>query len=495
MRRLALAVLAASGCAAPEANLARETGFYRAALADREDAPGPASAKAAPAEESLARVAREWQATAARPEKLVRLADLFSPRARQIAEESRRGAFEGYLKNPREDELLAVAFARNPKIESARLAWRATLSRYEQAEAYDDVLRRYNAWTTRLMVPIGKPAGREGVGVSVPFPGLKGALGSLVTREAEIARDQYLQAANEALTEVKIALYHLAYLDRAITITAAHQRAIEAQANVAGARYRAGKGLYVDVLKAATEMAEVEVRLVTFRQERLAASVELNSTLARESQAAVGPVAEPALPELELKGKALETRVLSGSLEIALLRAKLQRMREMRAMSANEEYYKTLQRHYFFDSRAAPEAGPGRAGPEEKEAPRRMERDDAPAGMVTAYLQELSISIRSMEAEIAATEERTRHKVADHWVKFDDARRRSIAYRDSIVPKARQTLVASEAAYQGGQTDFISLTDTQRKVLSAQLEGIKAHWEALQAKVELEKLANSALGR
>jgi outer membrane protein TolC len=76
---------------------------------------------------------------------------------------------------------------------------------------------------------------------------------------------------------------------------------------------------------------------------------------------------------------------------------------------------------------------------------------------------------------------------------FTDADRRMRLYRETILPKAREMLTASETAYQAGAVDFLSLIDAQRSILQFQLEYEQLSADIAKTFAELEMIAGGPL--
>ena len=70
--------------------------------------------------------------------------------------------------------------------------------------------------------------------------------------------------------------------------------------------------------------------------------------------------------------------------------------------------------------------------------------------------------------------------------KFRDAERKINLYRDTLVPKAEQSLRATETAYKGGKMDFLNLIDAQRALLAFRLAQERALADRAQRLAELE---------
>jgi outer membrane protein TolC len=66
-------------------------------------------------------------------------------------------------------------------------------------------------------------------------------------------------------------------------------------------------------------------------------------------------------------------------------------------------------------------------------------------------------------------------------------------YGDILVPKTEDLLAASETAYSGGQVDFLSLIDAQRKLLSYRLKYQQSLRDNIQNYAGLEMLTGGEI--
>ncbi|GAI43656.1 unnamed protein product, partial [marine sediment metagenome] len=76
---------------------------------------------------------------------------------------------------------------------------------------------------------------------------------------------------------------------------------------------------------------------------------------------------------------------------------------------------------------------------------------------------------------------------------FEDSNRKIKLYRDVIILKAKEMLVASETAYQAGTIDFLSLIDAQRILLRYELFYERKLAENAQKLAKIEMLAGTQL--
>ena len=99
------------------------------------------------------------------------------------------------------------------------------------------------------------------------------------------------------------------------------------------------------------------------------------------------------------------------------------------------------------------------------------------------------------QAEHAYADARNRLEALAEQVVFEyeDALRKTLLYRDGLVPKAEQALNASYTAYQTGEIDFLNLLDAQRQLLDFQLKLEKARSNLATRLAEIEMITGHEL--
>ena len=77
--------------------------------------------------------------------------------------------------------------------------------------------------------------------------------------------------------------------------------------------------------------------------------------------------------------------------------------------------------------------------------------------------------------------------------KLRDAERQINLYENALLPKANESLVATQRAYSAGAAPFSDMIDAQRMLLSLELSFARAITDYNQARIILEKLTGEPL--
>jgi cobalt-zinc-cadmium efflux system outer membrane protein len=111
----------------------------------------------------------------------------------------------------------------------------------------------------------------------------------------------------------------------------------------------------------------------------------------------------------------------------------------------------------------------------------------------TAGQRQAEALAASIEQEKIDTENTLLAKAAKSYYDYDDSIRRIQLYFDTLIPKGEELLQASETAYKAGTMDFLSLIDSQRRLLEYHLSLQRALADNRQKLAELEMLAGTEL--
>ncbi len=191
------------------------------------------------------------------------------------------------------DELLQEALAKNPSIQAMARRVDALRARVPQAKSLPDpvVSLGWMGNIRPLSVQHGDPSSYRGVSAmeEFPYPGKLTLRGKVADREAEAGRWEYEAVRRQVVAGVKTAYYDYAYYIKAIEITRKDKDLLEKLAEIAEVRYKVGKGLQQDVLRAQIEISLLLQKLTVLEQQVKTAQVRLNTLLFRDPEAPLPP--------------------------------------------------------------------------------------------------------------------------------------------------------------------------------------------------------------
>lgn len=369
---------------------------------------------------------------------------------------------------PGPEDYVALALERNPGVLAAEHRLRRSIASAAQAGSLED---------PRLMLsPIGDmaetAAGQVGWMSSItqmlPFPGKLGARERAARHEAEAARFELDQKRLELRADVRRAYWELWFSVRGAEVVEQSRALLAQLRDTARTRYEAGTAQQADVLRAETELAELDDELVTWSRRRAMAAGRLNSLLSRP---VVAPLAEPEPRELrrvEIQLDDLLRQAEGANPDLAGARELLGARQERLDLARRARY---------------PDFGVGftyNAVDEEGLSPVANGDDqwwltlefNLPVwfGRLDAAEREAREGVLEQRMELDAAADRVAFGVQEAFVGWDAEQRRALLLRDVVLPQARQTLDVSAGAYRAGSLEFSGLVDAWRRLLDAELE-------------------------
>lgn len=375
----------------------------------------------------------------------------------------------------------------NPTLASAQAMAEAAMQRIEPAGAFDDPRISYEASN----IPTGDfdfsstPLSGHQLGLrqKLPFPGLLSSREDAARRASEAAT--LLVEDRELLTQsaVETAWAEFAFAERALDITERNIALLRQLAATAESRYRVGSGLQQDVLRA-------QVELTALLQEKLQREEAIERSAAVLVELLDLPADTVLPPSGELRTSATEPRLdaLLADLDV----------RNARLRAAQEKVEEARSRVRVAELEGLPDFDLGIGYRIRTSVPGdRVDGDDFVSAGVTvrlpldrsrwrARVAEQRALVRRVEAELRATRASLVSLTRRAHAALVRASSEEALLATGLVPQATQSLEASRSAYEVGRIEFLSLLDSQVRLLGAELRLARARADKRLAFASLE---------
>lgn len=385
-------------------------------------------------------------------------------------------------------QLVAIALARNPAIKSAAERFQAQRARAPQARSLPDPMIS-GGWMgniTPFSVQQGDPSSYRGLTVSqaLPFPGKLALRGKIADREAEAGRWEYEQTKRRVVSEVKTAYYAYFYATKAIEITEKNKDLLQKLEGIAEARYRVGKGIQQDVLRAQVEVARIDQKLIVLRQEEDTAQARLNTLLYRETESPL-PAPSPVKPA-DFHSSLEDLYAMAHANDPGL-------ERDRRMIEGSQDSVKLAQKAYDPDFRVAYSY---EQRPEMADMHGVMVGINIPVffhskqreGVIEAS-HDLNASRREFDDRLTAVN----FEIKQQYLAATASRDLMNLYSKAIVPESSLALESSMAAYEVGKVDFLSMLDNFVYVLDYEVSYYQELSNYEIALARMEPLVNTDL--
>ncbi|MCY3774063.1 MAG: TolC family protein [Gemmatimonadetes bacterium] len=369
---------------------------------------------------------------------------------------------------PRLEALVAEALDRNPALQAARHRRDAVEQEEPQVTSYPDPAFTYTRWLSSPETRVGPQRNVLAFGQKIPYPGklsLRGAMSGEKTA-AETARMQSI--ARDITHEVKRVYYDLYRVDRSLRILDDYLVMLETFTGAAEEKYATGGGTQADVLKSHVEVSEILKRRIALEGERVALAARLNAVLSRPSDTAVDQVAAIDTTRYARPKSLVVERALAVRQELVAVDARIRRNElgvRLARLASRPDF--TVQASYI----TVPRVGGNAVSDAGK---------DALGVMLNVNLPLFRKRIRAEEQEAVARVEESRYirkniqdtvaaEVAEAYGRLRHSGRALAVYEQGLIAQAENSVLATLAAYQTGQMDFLDLLDAERMVLRTRL--------------------------
>ena len=385
-------------------------------------------------------------------------------------------------------ELVGIALAQNPAIKSAAEKFQAQRARAPQARSLPDPMVS-GGWMgniTPFSVQKGDPSSYRGLTVSqaFPFPGKQGLRGKVADREAEAGRWEYEQTERQVVAEVKAAYYAYFYDTKAIQITEKNKDLLQKLESIAEARYRVGKGIQQDVLRAQVEVSRIDQKLIVLQQEEHTARARLNTLLNQDPESQLPPPAavKPAIFQHSLD----ELYAMAHENDPGLERDK--RMIEGGQFAvdlAQKAYEPDFDLAYSYEQR-----------PDMQDMHGVMVGVNIPIFFKSKQREgviEASHGLNAARREFDDRMTQVNFEIKQQYLAATASRDLMNLYSKAIVPQSSLALESSMAAYEVGKVDFLSMLDNFTYVLDYEVDYYQELGNYETALARLEPLVNTDL--
>ena len=386
---------------------------------------------------------------------------------------------------------LQEAMLNNAGLRASFEQWQAALEKVPAARALPDPKFTYTYLARHIETRVGPQRHRFALMQMFPWFGKLNLKGSIAGAKAEAARHAYEAEKLVVFRRVKDAYYEYYYLGRAIELTRGNIELLEGIKAVARAKFRVGRTMQRHVIKLQVELGKLENRLASLEDKQRPLVARLNAAMNRPLGTEI-PVPAEIVPS---------AFTLSDTEILTHLREENPRLRA--AASMIEAADRSLD---LAHKRYKPDFSLGVTFMETGESVMQTPESGKDPIAVMATL-----NIPIWRSSLRASVDGARHslKASHHTLEqlsnalevqletvlfgLRDAERQISLFRDTLIPKAEESLKATQTAYTAGETDLIDLLDTERTLLDLQLNYYRAITTREQRLAEAEMLVGTAL--
>lgn len=305
------------------------------------------------------------------------------------------------------------------------------------------------------------PSSYRGITVMQMLPlGGKRALQREVARK-DVAVEEVSESAAQRnlVTEARAAFFDYYYYGVALEITAGNQQRLEQLAEITEARYRVGKAMQQDVLRARLEISMLLQRTAALGQQRLTAAARLNTLMGRPAGAPLAAAEEPApsaLPAMEILEPVAEANdpMLARELRMG------DRERAALALS-RKDGVPDLSVGYMYQQRTGSPDMHGMQFTVNLPVHRERLRQEVAEGELRVRAAKQGQDARRLELS---------YELQQSWAAAQTAKQMLDLYDQAILPQAELARESAQSAYEVGNVDFLTVLTSYTAIYSYQLD-------------------------
>jgi len=382
-------------------------------------------------------------------------------------------------------DVLARAEEANPEIEVVRQRAAAMRAVPAQVSAWDDPTVRWEAWDIPDTWQVDQAETNIfWLGQKVPWPGKRTVAGRVAEHEADAAKHDVRTARLDLATMVTRAYYDLWLADEQRDILARDTSIVERIARTIEQKYAVGTATQADALRIQVELTHRTTETATAALAIEIAAAELNALLSQPPDTPLGVPENPPMLAPRASLETLTAAALDQRPELAAQRAAVARERsgvDLARLNRRPDFefsvgrFVNYQRNDGFGAMAS------------------INVPFVYGAKYDAAVSEAGARLVAAEAELRRRQDRVRREVAQAHARVRTAALQHDLASATHVPQAEQALHVTEAAYQAGTTDFVSLLDALRNIETIHLQHAAAMAELGKATADLERAVGGEL--
>jgi len=362
----------------------------------------------------------------------------------------------------------------NAGLRAAFHRWQAALEVVPQVSELPDPVFSYAHFVEELETRTGPQRQRFSLQQTFPWFGVLQLRGEVAARQAD--RLWWLVTAEQLRVEraIKDAYYEYAYLAQAIRIGAENLQLLRRLEPVVQRGVRDGSSNQQDLLRLQLEIGKLENDLESLRKYQPALSARLSAAMNRKATTTL-PLPDPLeVVVTEVDVDELAARAMRDNAELAAMR-KASDSASTRADLADLERWPdvTLGADYF-DTGAALLPGTPGSGDDPVALRVSFELPIWPA-KYSAAVREADRRSRAARGVLHDRQNQLRASLQQAAYELDDAARQIALYRDTLLPRARQTYEVTQTSYRGSKATLLDVIDAERTLLVFE----KSYWRAV----------------
>lgn len=366
-------------------------------------------------------------------------------------------------------EAVYLAVQNHPQVIAAFADWSASVESITVARSLPDPKLTFQAYIQDNLTSL-----MPGLSADIPGYGKRDARAAAATSDSRAKYFQFAAAVQQTAFGLQKSYYPLHFLDAKLNVNRQTLTLLSKLEALARAKNEVGQGTLQDVLKAQMEQKQLQTETTNLEDSRQVMLAQFKAALGLRPEQADPPVpAEPNFTDNRLDDEQLLANALKQNPRLQELVA------EIRSAEANIQVARKEKMPDFSAGFQAEVYEPPFYWPQASIS-LPIWRDKLAAERAAA-----EAGLRAAKARLTAGQISLAVEFAEQSYLVREADRQLVLLRESLLPRAKQSLEIARVAYQSSRVDFPNVIDAQRSQLNFQLDEIAAQTQREIARAEL----------
>ena len=388
--------------------------------------------------------------------------------------------------------LIRVAVDRNPKVIAAKARWQATVEQYPQVTALPDPMFMYGYFLRNVETRVGPQRHRISFSQAFPYPGTLDAAGEVVKKAIEIEQVKHEQVIRDLIVQLKLSYHELVYLQQAVALTRQNRELIASILTTATARYAEGRATLNDVLKAQSQLAQLEYDLILLEELQRVEHANVNGILSVPSTTLLGATGPVAYEPLDVTLADVEKQALAKRQELRI--AALTIEKATKAIALAELQTKPMLKFDWMTIETGEALMLDAPGSGKNPFSIGFGITIPWSGLKNdSKIREAQHTHEAVTANKQVLEDETQVALQKVYFRLENARRLVELYETSLIPQAGTAIEVAETWHQEGPKSISGFLETQSVWLNFNLARLRAIADYQQNVARLEKLVGGKI--
>ncbi|MBN1290244.1 MAG: TolC family protein [Candidatus Latescibacteria bacterium] len=365
-------------------------------------------------------------------------------------------------------EYLVYAALHNPELEAAFNRWKATVENIPQMTSLPDPRLTYSYYLEHVETRVGPQRHAFSITQMFPWFGKRDLMGNSALQEANSQWEMFQALKRKLFFSVKRAYSEFYYLQRSYQITEENMELLRGMESIVRSKYTSGKAPYSAVIKFQVEIGKLEERILSLDEIKEPVIAELNAALNRQPDALLPSPASLPDDTLNVAYMDLVGQLKEYNPELKAIDFQSYKVKNSINL-AKKQFYPdiTLGLNYI---ETGPSVMPGTKD-NGKDPVIGMFSINLPIwrGKYRAAVREAQSQYNFVTRNRKNRENTLTAELRRALYDYNDAQRKIDLYKNTLLPKAHESINVSLREFEAGKVDYLHVIDSQKTLLELEL--------------------------